>query len=337
MANQRIEEQVGDFFSDEAPEGWEAPDLGDEDSDITRPPEDLGDSGEELEDDSGDQGTPSDDDNDDDDSAGSADDNPPADNASEEGSSEGSGEGEGEPSADDSTPAASSGDDQPSGGDSIEELRAQNQLLMEKINALMGNKGDTPAPAQQPPAPQQQQQQQETGQVQEYNLFEEGEDLDEILSTKDGANKLFSKMINMAVNVSQENLLRAMPGVVKQQVKVQNELLTTINAFYDENKDLQPVRKVMGVVVNEVAAEHQDWTLTAILDETATRVRKMLGLKGQALSKDQATPPAENPSNPKPSGNNKKPALPGAQKTGGSRGKGGDVISDQQKQINELI
>ena len=68
------------------------------------------------------------------------------------------------------------------------------------------------------------------------------------------------------------------PQVANQLVDQQFVLRTSVQSFYDENKDLLPHKKYVGFVSNEIASQHADWDLPKILEETEKEVRNRLKL-----------------------------------------------------------
>lgn len=208
----------------------------------------------------------------------------------------------------------------PSAPSELETLKEQNRLLMAKLEELISKPAVATPPAstpgQAPPVAMT-----SPGQVMD---FVGDEDLDEILSDKEKFNALMSKAVQMAITNSGETFLKSLPSIVQTQVATQTTLRSQVDAFYNENTDLQPVKKVVGSVANEVAALHPDWELGQIFEETAKKVREMLGLKkGEVPVTSAVNPPSQ------------KPALPGAQR-GGNR-TGGAPLTALQKQIIDIL
>ncbi len=207
---------------------------------------------------------------------------------------------------------------QPSG--EMEALKEQNRVLMERLNELMDRVQNPPAapvqaPAATPTSP--------TTPIDPLDFIGD-EDVDELLATKEGVNKLLSTAMQRMMETSQQAVFQQLPKVVQEQVTQQNTMRQFVDSFYDTNKDLQPVKRTVGFVANEVAAANPNKDLNFVLEETAKRVRSMLGIPTGGVP----TPtPAEEPS--------PKPALPGVQKSGSRTG--GGTLTGQQKQIIDLI
>jgi hypothetical protein len=97
---------------------------------------------------------------------------------------------------------------------------------------------------------------------------------DEAMKNANNFNALLTAVVNTAV----ERSLRMIPQVATQLVEQQISLKDIVRSFYDENKDLVEHKKYVGFVSNEVAAQHPDWTLPKILEETEKEVRSRLRL-----------------------------------------------------------
>lgn len=220
----------------------------------------------------------------------------------------------------------------PTAPDELALLKEQNAKLLEQINELMG-KGAAPAapaaPAGTPPAAAPVVVAPAPGTSHDF-IGEE--DIDEILSSKDKVNTLLGKVLNVAVQQLGTVMQQSLPGTVREQIITQRNVQTVVDAFYDENKDLAMVKKVVGAVSSQVASEHPDWSLGQILQETAVKVRTSLGLPTPAVP--AGTPPAA-PAGGAPTPPTRPAALPGAM-GGGNRGAVGSATA-QQKQINELL
>ena len=85
------------------------------------------------------------------------------------------------------------------------------------------------------------------------------------------------------VNLTAQTIVRNLPSMVQTQVATHSSLREATESFYKENEDLLPVRKTVGNVADQVAAEHPDWTIPQLFEETANRTRKILGIKGVLL------------------------------------------------------
>lgn len=115
-------------------------------------------------------------------------------------------------------------------------------------------------------------------------------------------NKLYIKAVEFArgeVRTGSENVVRAIPDIVKNNV-VLNATLKEINEkFYNENKDLVPFKKVVGVVFEELASQNPDKSYRYFVDSDETtkesilskEVRKRLDLYKKAVTNKDDTPP----------------------------------------------
>lgn len=132
--------------------------------------------------------------------------------------------------------------------------------------------------------------------------------LDEILGDKDKFNAFMRGVASTIVEQSgvgvSEDVLRAIPDIVKLQVTQFATLSKMTEDFYKENQDLAGQKQFVGMVSQELGSKNPDWELKKLFEETAKESRKRLSLK---------RPPADPVKPPK------KPALPGG--AGGRKGK----------------
>jgi hypothetical protein len=157
--------------------------------------------------------------------------------------------------------------------------------------------------------------------------------LDAVLDSKEGLNKMLNQVYKagiafateQAVTKAHERTLLSLPDVVTKYVTQSAVLRNVREEFYSKNDDLKPFQSVVAHAANTISSEHPDWDVPKVLAETATTVRKALGI----MQKASVTPPAT------PSGtNNLGPAFPT-----GTGGRGGAPVSLDKlaKEVNELI
>lgn len=129
--------------------------------------------------------------------------------------------------------------------------------------------------------------------------FLSDEDITDVLSDKNEFNKLLNKVYKKAfadakqeMQKADETIVREMPSIVKNNLALMTELENQKNKFYEDNKDLVPFKKVVGLVFEEKFSESPDKSYEEILPEVATEVRKRLDLHKKANRKsDDETPP----------------------------------------------
>ncbi len=113
--------------------------------------------------------------------------------------------------------------------------------------------------------------------------FLAGVDIDEVLSSADGLNKLlqnvYNKSLEDARKLAAEQILRNLPEVVTGYVNQHIQLTETVNDFYRQNPDLAQVKRTVAAVANEVAAGNPGFKLDEVFAEAAKRTRQMLGLR----------------------------------------------------------
>lgn len=118
--------------------------------------------------------------------------------------------------------------------------------------------------------------------------FLEGEDLDEVFSSAEKFNGLLNKVYNMALDAASQrsasSIMRDLPSTITQYVTQHMELTKTVEKFYAENQDLQPVKRTLAGVANIVASEKPELKLEEVFEEAAKRTRTMLGLTKQVAA-----------------------------------------------------
>ena len=87
--------------------------------------------------------------------------------------------------------------------------------------------------------------------------------------------------------VTKESILKELPQTVTKLTTEQIETRKIVTKFYDSNVELQSVKPFVAQITNQVASEHPDWTLPQVLEETAQRSYKALGLKKKVEEQTQ--------------------------------------------------
>lgn len=111
-------------------------------------------------------------------------------------------------------------------------------------------------------------------------------DLDELSRDPKKFNKLLNDIYQKAVTdtrkVLGEGVLRTIPDIVKTNITMMTNLKKVSDKFYKDNEDLEPFRKVVSAVFEDVAAENPDKRFDEILNDVAGESRKRLGLQRKA-------------------------------------------------------
>lgn len=219
----------------------------------------------------------------------------------------------------------------------LERMTRENAELKAHLEEMAGRFVTPPAPKQLTPEEQAAQKTRIEQQARQVLKFLPDDTVfDDVMKSSDNFNALLTSVVNTAV----ERSLRLMPQVATQLVEQQINLKTAVRDFYTDNRDLEPHKKYVGFVANEVAAQHSDWGLTQILQETEKEVRGRLKLaragenmQAVHVGSVQQTGPVINdrtaPSNPG--------FVPGG--GGGRRGSSSSDgnLSSQEKDIMSLI
>lgn len=183
--------------------------------------------------------------------------------------------------------------------DAMAQLQNQNAQLIQQIEQLMGKLGQQ-APVQKSQNDQQQPSTSTQVPVNNQNtqmpspgalLREAGIDHPEaLLSSPEvfeaGMSKIFQGMMNHAINVAKENVLRELPQTINHNVKNAVAVSRAVDAFYTDNQDLTGVKRTVASVANEVYAEHPDWDFMKVMIEAGERSRKLLGIHKATMSQN---------------------------------------------------
>lgn len=97
-------------------------------------------------------------------------------------------------------------------------------------------------------------------------------------------NKIYQKAVRDASKLTTEGVLKSIPTVVSENIKVTQQLTALHNAFYDQNKDLVPFKKVVALTYEEIASSNPKKSPAEIIKLVAPEVRKKLNLKAVAAS-----------------------------------------------------
>lgn len=184
--------------------------------------------------------------------------------------------------ATDASADETSGDDEDE--DELTLLRKQNQLLMEQLNAA----------SQQPVKTENNEQvEQPAKEVDASTLFGEWK-FDEIIENEDSFKKFLGDFAKKISAHTEERLLEKLPTTVSKLTVEQISARETVTSFYDDNKQLAAVKPFVAKVVTTVASEHPEWDLPKVLEESAERAYKALGLK-RVVEEQEKKPGAKKP------------------------------------------
>lgn len=103
-------------------------------------------------------------------------------------------------------------------------------------------------------------------------------DLDELTRDPKEFNKVLNKIYQKAVMDTRSSVVETLPEIVKTNIAIMNELKSTSDRFYEDNKDLQPFRKVVSVVFDELASASPTKNYSDLIKEVGPEVRKRLNI-----------------------------------------------------------
>lgn len=152
-----------------------------------------------------------------------------------------------------------------------EELRQQMILMSDKMFGAKSPTEKTPEQIEAEKAEQEKASKQVLGFIQNEEVF------DEVFKSHHNFNALLTAVVNTSV----EKVLRMAPQMVTNMIDQQVTLKSAAQEFYRKNDDLLQHKSFVGFVANEVGAQHADWPLDKILEETEREVRNRLRLHKQ--------------------------------------------------------
>jgi hypothetical protein len=107
-------------------------------------------------------------------------------------------------------------------------------------------------------------------------------------------NDVYKKAIETAkkeILKSNEQLLRSVPDAINYQVETKAKLKKLSEDFYTSNKDLEPFKKVVAVVFEELASKNPGKSFDEIIKGVAPEVRSRLNLVKKATENKQSSLP----------------------------------------------
>lgn len=152
----------------------------------------------------------------------------------------------------------------------VSTLKAQVKILQDNYDKLLAGFGKQPdkrVEPEPPPTPE--------------KFVASQEDMDKALDKPEE----FNSMLNKVHNKSVESVLKVLPAVIDNMVRVQLSLRGKITDFYNTHKDLVPHKQFVGYVVNDLMGKNPNWDLDKVFTELPKEVRQRIGLKQQAESK----------------------------------------------------
>ncbi len=163
----------------------------------------------------------------------------------------------------------------------IEDLRTK---LAEKVVEPTPTPEPEPVPDPEPQPPAALEDQDFLGDTDPEDLVRDPAEFNKML------NKVFHQGIDNARKVLGEGVLRAIPDIVKANVVSMANLQKASEEFYKENEDLEPFKRVVGVVFEEIASDNPGKSYSELLPKVGDEVRNRLELHKKAVIKDKDNP-----------------------------------------------
>jgi hypothetical protein len=206
--------------------------------------------------------------------------------------------------------------------ESIEDPRIA--AMQETINQLSQQIVGRPVEAQQlptQPAPPQVEVDLDFG---EFQILPDGIDFEDVVNDKSTFEKFMRDVLTRYETSRVRRDTLATPILVSRQVQYVLGLHKAVESFYDSNKDLVNVKPLVGAFSNKIVAEHPDWSLPKVMEESAVLTRKALGTGLKKSDPKEPTKPKE-------------PIKPSFATTTGARKPAPVKPSKLQSEIEELI
>jgi hypothetical protein len=148
----------------------------------------------------------------------------------------------------------------------------------------------------------------------EHN-FLEGVDLDDVLSDAQGLNRVLVNVYNKGLADASaraaEQVMRSLPKLITTYVTQQTTMAEMVKDFYRENPDLEPVKRTVAAVANEISAESPGMPLQELFVEAAKRTRQVLNIQARTNGATKVPANTQKPAFVKQGARRK--ALPGLQ------------------------
>ena len=113
----------------------------------------------------------------------------------------------------------------------------------------------------------------------ELDVFGDELDFDDVITKPEAFTKVMGRLANQTQQLTYQNVMRSMVGMVAQQVAQQLSLKDMADKFWAENEDLKPVQKYVGAVASAYQSKHPNKEIGVVFEETAKIVREKLGIK----------------------------------------------------------
>jgi hypothetical protein len=179
--------------------------------------------------------------------------------------------------------------------DPVEDLKRENEELRKKMEELSKPKEASvpPPPATEPPIADKD--------------FLADVDVEEIVNDKDSFNKLLNNIYKQAlkdarteIKRSSETVLTTVPDRVIQSMEIKESLRKLSEQFYEQNKDLKPFSKVVGVVFDELVQQTPGAKYNEVLAKLGDETRKRLELKKPEATTEPEPKPSTQKDSPPP-------------------------------------
>ena len=158
--------------------------------------------------------------------------------------------------------------------DEITLIKKQNEILMQRIEELSGKIMEPVKPVEETKQPD------ET----KFSIVDiiGDDDIDDVLASKELFNAAISRAMRIAEVNAIQKVLVSIPNIVMRQTQQQMMIKQATDEFYRDNPDLEPVKKTVAAVANEIYSTNPQLSVVEIFQKSAEKTREILGLRKQA-------------------------------------------------------
>jgi hypothetical protein len=155
-------------------------------------------------------------------------------------------------------------------------IKAMQATINEMAQRILVAGGAQPQPIQavQPPPPPQDVE----IDLEKFQILPEGVDFEDVVNDKASFEKFMRGLLGRYEVTRVRRDALATPTLVSRQVQYTLGLHEAVRNFYDTNKDLVGMKPLVGAFSNKFVAEHPDWSLAQVMEESAKATRAAVGM-----------------------------------------------------------
>jgi hypothetical protein len=126
-----------------------------------------------------------------------------------------------------------------------------------------------------------------------FQILPDGVDFEDVVNDKSTFERFMRDVLTRYETSRVRRDALATPTIVSNQVRYVLGLHKAVESFYEANKDLVNVKPLVGAFSNKIVAEHPDWNLPKVMEESAALTRKALGTGLKPVPPKKPVPPVK--------------------------------------------